>query len=55
MAPNDIVPISSQEGIQVTAKTIRDTEKLRDIRHRVNRRVTWNGFSGDESSDGDPD
>ena len=49
------------EGIQVTAKTIMDMEKLlHDIQHRVNRPATWNGFSGDESSgdessDGDPD
>ena len=56
MAPNDIVTISSQEGIQVTANTIRNTDKLlRDIQHRVNRPSTWNGFSGDESSDGNPD
>ena len=44
------------EGCQVTAKTIRDAEKLlHDIRHRVDRPATWNGFSGDESSDDDPD
>ena len=39
----------------MTAKMIRDAEKLRDIRHPVNRPATWNGFSGDELSDGDPD